>query len=367
LWGLQGCHSVRGELDDALEIGQQAIMVAEASAANRSEGGDEQCLLAHRMQGLSRLQAGDIAQAINHYTEVHRRYDPARHEAMCFRYASDQGALALAHWAWAEAVAGNSATSEQLAEQALARADHLAHPHTSAHVLAVLAARAQTLQQREIASTLAVAARSLANTHCFTYWSAWAEIILGWHEAAYSPENSIIRIERAIQDYRRTGAGQALPYALLLKAGVALDAGLWDLVDRTTAEGLKLARAGGLGLYISELLRVRALALTQTAAHTSDTSGLNEARLALHDAMAISLRQGTRIFAMRSAVAYLRSFTHNHAAFHRYRDGERQATEVLRQVLNDMADPIARKKSFISPEITAAWTMIAPPDFVALA
>jgi hypothetical protein len=83
--------------------------------------------------------------------------------------------------------------------------------------------------------------------------------------------------------------------------------------------------------------------------------------------MAISLRQGTRIFAMRSAVAYLRSFTHNHAAFHRYRDGERQATEVLRQVLNDMADPIARKKSFISPEITAAWTMIAPPDFVALA
>jgi predicted ATPase/class 3 adenylate cyclase len=370
LWGLQGCHSVRGELDDALEIGQQAIIVAEASAANRSEGGDEQCLLAHRMQGLSRLQAGDIAQAISHYAEVHRRYDPTRHEAMRFRYASDQGALALAHWAWAEAVAGHSLASEQLAEQALARADHLAHPHTSAHVLSVLAARAQTLQQREIASTLAIAARTLANTHNFTYWSAWAEIILGWHEAAYSPENSIIRIERAIQDYRRTGAGQALPYALLLKAGVALDAGLYDLAERTTIEGLKLARVGGLGLYLSELLRVRALALMQTAAKPTDLSqpaapavesGTRAARLALEEAMATSLRQGTRIFTMRSAVAYLQAAPPDHATADDTPARQRAAT-ALRHVLDDMTLATTPKKHQRSPEITAAWALMTTFD-----
>jgi tetratricopeptide (TPR) repeat protein len=364
LWGLHGCHSVRGELADALEIGERAIVVAEASTATRDDidrttgdranTGDEQCLLAHRMQGLTRLQAGDIAQAISHYREVKRRYQPERHETMRFRFASDQGVLAQAHWAWAEAVAGNLATSDQLADQALARADDLQHPHSSAHVVAVLAARAQTLGQRVIAAPLALAARNLAQAHGFTYWSAWSEIILGWHEAALSPENSLIRIERAIQDYRRTGAGQALPYAMLLKAEVALDAGLWELAIHTTTNGLKLARDGRIGLYIGELLRVRALALVQGPAPAID-----EAQLALADAMAISLQQGTLFFAMRAAVAQLQGSMTQPAAPHL----TQQAVTVLRHVLSTIAGPASPRKASYSAEITAAVALAAaPPD-----
>ncbi len=359
LWGLHGCHSVRGELAEALEIGERAIIAAEASTDNcgevdggngdRAIWGDEQCLLAHRMQGLTRLQAGDIAKAIGHYREVQRRYKPERHESMRFRYASDQGVLAQAHWAWAEAVAGNLAASDQIAEQALSRADELQHPHTSAHVVAVLAARAQTLGQRLVAAPLALAARNLAERHGFTYWSAWSEIILGWHEAEQSPENSIVRIERAIQNYRRTGAGQALPYAMLLKAEVALDAGLCDLAARATADGLKLARSGRIGLYIGELLRVRALALLQ-----GPNPAILEAQLALAEAMAISVQQGTQIFAMRAAVAHLQHCMSDQPAS----GMTEQAVRVVRQALAIITNPVSSRKTPYSAEIAAALALL---------
>jgi AAA ATPase domain len=362
LWGLQGCHSVRGEMHEALDFGERAILAAEASASGDNTDDDERCLLAHRMQGLSRLQAGDIARAIGHYREVERRYDSAKHEAMRFRYASDQGVLATAHWAWAEAVAGNLAVSEQLAEQALARADQLEHPHTSAHVVAVLAARAQTLGQREVAAPLALAARTLAQAHGFTYWSAWSEIILGWHEGATAPETSIARIERAIQDYRRTGAGQALPYAMLLKAEVALSAGLTDLAIRTTSEGLKLAEAGGVGLYRGELLRVQALAAQHNAAQ-SGNGCVTLPNSALRFAMDLSIQQGTLIFAMRAAVALLRCSLDgmDRDGSHLLTDDVDQALMVLRHLLNDMQDggQIVGRNRPVSAEIADAAAVLA--------
>lgn len=359
LWGLQGCHSVRGELTQSLDIGEKAIIVAEASAAANSTNGDERCLLAHRMQGLSRLQAGEIATAISHYRDVERRYDPVKHEAMRFRYASDQGALATAHWSWAEAVAGNFASSEHLAEQALARADQLEHPHTSAHVVSVLAARAQTLRQREVAAPLALTARTLSHAHGFTYWSAWSEIILGWHEGASDPETGISRIERAIQDYRRTGAGQALPYAMLLKAEVALSGGLTVLAARTADQGLILARAGGLYLYVGELLRVRAQALMQSVDYVGDP--IDEAELALSEAITLSVRQGTRVFAMRAAVALLRHGEDGSLTVGRLpaRPAAVQAHAVLRQLLTELAALTTRDNRRDSAEITEARSMIA--------
>jgi class 3 adenylate cyclase/tetratricopeptide (TPR) repeat protein len=366
LWGLQGCHSVRGELADALEIGEQAIIVAEAESG--SAIGEEQCLLAHRMQGLTRLQAGNIGVAIDHYREVERRYDPLRHDGMRFRYASDQGALAQAHWAWAEAVAGNLAASERLAERALARADQLEHPHTSAHVLAVLAARAQTLRQREVAALLAIAARTLAQAHGFTYWSAWAEIILGWHEAAHSPENSIERIERAIQDYRRTGAGQALPYAMLLKAEVALDAQLWDLAARASADGLKLARSGGLNLYTGELLRVRAISLMQSSTAFQPSLGklvistrwsTRETEQALTEAISISQQQGARIFAMRAAVTQLTGWAAHQRPDQDTVRARQHAAITLRQILAQIDATSTFAETSFFPEFSDALALLA--------
>src|SRR5690606_25985000 len=166
-------------------------------------------------------------------------------------------------------------SSIQTGEAALAPSSRLPHPHTSAHVLRVLAALAQTPGDQATASALAYAGRTIAERHEFPYWVAWADIILGWSQRQAGDlgyEEAIQQIENAIRAYRRTGAAQALPYALLLLADVAL---AYDRPHRALSavtEGWQLAERYGLMLYASELLRIRAVAELRSGSDLSDVS-----------------------------------------------------------------------------------------------
>lgn len=253
LWLVHSCYVVRGEISRALEIGERLT-------ASADQGGvEEQRLRAHRMQGLAKLLGGRLEEAFGHYRLVLELYDVGRHAPLRFQHASDQGALAHAHLAWGEAIAGNLDSSSRHADAALGLASRLQHPHTSAHVLCILATRAQTLGKRSYASALAYAGKTIGEWHEFPYWSAWADIVLGWTRGGRQG-GGIDLIESAIEAYRRTGATQALPYALLLLAETALAANQPRRALSACEAGWKLAEQNELALYASELLRVRAQA-----------------------------------------------------------------------------------------------------------
>lgn len=253
LWALHSCYLVRGDVNQALKIGEQLTANADRN------GPEERRLRAHRMQGLALMLGGRLEEAFRHYRIVLEIYREDEHAALRFRHASDQGALSYAHLAWGQAIAGRQEESDRNAEAALALASRLQHPHTSAHVLCVLAARAQTIGLRQTASALAFAGKTLGERHEFPYWSAWADIILGWTEGN-RPGGGIELIEAAIRAYRRTGAAQALPYALLLLAESALASNRPRQALAACEKGWQLANQNGLTLYASELLRVRAVA-----------------------------------------------------------------------------------------------------------
>jgi hypothetical protein len=287
LWGLSACILVHGRVDTAREIGKLLLNSAEAA------GDATQILLATRLKGLGSLLAGEIGPAIGNFAAVEKLYDVHRHAPLRFRYASDQIAVALAHKAWAEAIAGQAEVSQRTRAAALDHVERLQHPHTSAHVLCVLAACAQTLQLRKCASPLAYAGLALARRHCFPYWEAWAQIILGWHQAAYAPEAGQARIDSAISAYRSTGAGQALPYAQLLRAGVALGTGDIACALRAADDALDLSAAHGVVLFEAEILRTKAQAL-----------GQQQGRQALLEtAVATARRQGAWLFEARAVQA----------------------------------------------------------------
>jgi class 3 adenylate cyclase/tetratricopeptide (TPR) repeat protein len=252
LWALEACYLVRGDIDMALRIGACLMVAAER------DGADDKLLRVHRVQGLALLLRGELSVAREHLRTAVALYDEARHGALRFHYTSDQGALALAHLAWAETVAGERTAAEDRARSALKLAGRLRHPHTSAHVLCVLAARSQTQGDRPTATALATAGRTLGQRHAFPYWTAWADIILGWAEGVRRPLQGMGRITAAIAAYRETGAEQALPYAYLLLAETALGAGdrqqARDAID--TAE--TVTGRHGPRLYAAEILRRRA-------------------------------------------------------------------------------------------------------------
>ena len=163
----------------------------------------------HRMQGLAQMLAGRLDVAFSHYAVVLDLYSEARHASLRFQNASDQGAVAHAHMAWGKAIARCPKSSTHHAERALALASRLQHPHTSAHVMCVLAARAQTVGERHNASALAFAGKSLSQRYEFPYWLAWANIILGWAQVDRGGDG-LAKIDAAIKSYARTGAQQAV-------------------------------------------------------------------------------------------------------------------------------------------------------------
>jgi len=294
LWALHSCHLVRGEIGRALGMGDKLTACADRS------GITERRLRAHRMQGLAKLLGGLIEEAFAHYRIVLDLYDEHRHAPLRLRHASDQGAVALAQLAWGEAIAGRLESSRRHADAALRLASRLQHPHTSAHVTCVLAARAQTLGEEQAASALAFAGRTLGERHEFPYWIAWADIILGWtggggRVTGGAAGTDIERIESAIAAYRRTGALQAVPYALLLVADKALACDRPQRALKAAMEGWQIAWQQGLMLYASELLRVRALAEKKLGSDPAHIANL------VDRAVHLAASQGAETFSSRAA------------------------------------------------------------------
>ena len=283
LWGLTACILVHGRIDTARELCTRLMRIAQASQ-------QPSCIiLGARLRGLGSFLAGDLEAAIDDFTTVQRLYDRKRHAAMRFKFASDQGAVALAHKAWAETIAGREEESERTGEAALELSRILRHPHTSAHVACVLAARAQILQQGSRAAPLAIAANALAKRHDFAYWQAWSELILAWHSGSRNPREGIKKAKAAIAAYRRTGATQALPYAHMLLADLALLASDYQLCLAVAETALATAASCGVRIFEAEILRMKALAV-----------GPGQVRKALLVEAAVTARlQGALLFESR--------------------------------------------------------------------
>jgi hypothetical protein len=289
LWALHACHLVRGEIDRALAIGDSLMSQAGQDAP------DHLRMRVHRVQGLAKLLAGKLPEAFSHYRLSLDLYDEERHGPLRFHHASDQGAIGYAQLAWGEAIADDRVRSLAHARAALALAARLQHPHTSAHVTCVLAARAQALGDRRSASALAFAGRSLGERYEFPYWISWGELILGWAEGHSTPAAALDRIENAIEAYQRTGARQALPYGLLLLAETAIVAEKCQQALQAALHGWHLAQHHGLALYGAELLRVQALARRRLYEPEEGVLAL------LRQAEILARNQGARLFQARAA------------------------------------------------------------------
>lgn len=284
LWGLAACILVHGRVGTALELCEHLLRSAAATGDSRH------LLLSSRLKGLGQLLAGELPAAMATLADVIRQYDFDTHADLRLRYASDQAALALAHLAWAQTLAGDLEASERSSDAALEQVQMLNHPHTSAHVICVLAARAQTLNLRRDAAVLATGGLALARHYHYPYWQAWAEIILGWHEGGRNPSAGAARIDGAIIAYQRTGAGQALPYAHLLRAALALGNGQRTMAIAAADQALASGAAHGVTMFDADILRIKAL-----AQQCRD----GERQQLLLKALWISRRQGAKLFETR--------------------------------------------------------------------
>lgn len=248
LFGLQASYLVRGHIRNASAVSAKLIECATRTASSLRSP-------AHRLVGLTLFLDAQLAGAIGHYRSALLHYEDDPDEGDRFRHGSDQKAVALAGLAWAEAVSNSVHASQVSAGEALSRAQRLAHPHTTAHVTCVLATRAQLLGQDDLAAALATEAYEVARRHGLNYWRAWAEVVLGWHLAKSRPQRGLGQVENGMSDYLATGALQAMPYILLLKADAEMMAGQLAKAGVTLARAERYTRPGAVTLYRAEVLR----------------------------------------------------------------------------------------------------------------
>lgn len=293
-WGLVAINLVRGNVREAVTMSGR--LLEDARESHR----DDVLLLALRMHGTARLLSGRVAEAVELLSRATEIYEPALHGGLRVRYVSDPGAVALAHLASAQALAGDLDVSRQTRIRALRLTGDIAHPHTSANVLGVLSLAAVHLDEPGVAASLARASQAVAKDYGHTYWVARASLIIAWDRGRRDPDRGLAAIDEALDLYHQTGAGRASVLAHCLAADIAIRAGKPDVALERIAPVADAGETHGEWIYAPETMRLKALALARLGRPQRA-----EAVRLLGEAEALALRQGTPELAKRSAAALL--------------------------------------------------------------
>jgi class 3 adenylate cyclase/tetratricopeptide (TPR) repeat protein len=253
--GLQTFAMVRGRIEWATDIGQRLIDIA------REEGDPGMLMQAHRPMGLNLLYFGRYDEACTHLNRALDLYNAQSHANHRFEYGSDPAVLARCNAAWAHCLAGRPVTALAQANEAVAHARALDHPHSLAFALSFLASVQQC--RNDIEATLIATGElsQVATEHVFPYWSSWADALGGWAQGcAGDTSGGALRLARALESYRQTGAELMRPYFLGLLAEIHLQAGLAREAIVDLEEAVGWARRMKVNFYLPELLRLQALA-----------------------------------------------------------------------------------------------------------
>jgi predicted ATPase/class 3 adenylate cyclase len=134
----------------------------------------------------------------------------------------------------------------ETAEGAIGLAQRLAHPFSTVLSLAYAAMLNQFCRQPHQLRERAEAALEACIEHGFTYYRAWATILLGWAGAEEgSLDEGIRRVREGIRDLNATGAELRLPYYLGIEADLCRRRGQFDKASAVLAEALVAAEHNG--------------------------------------------------------------------------------------------------------------------------
>jgi hypothetical protein len=238
----------RGEWDEATSLAAHcARQAAQARNANL-------LLEARRMIGTSALYQGRPATARHWFDKVLARHDPERYKPS---HGYDAGVAAAAYSAWTLWLQGDDEGATGRAERALAIARRQNHAPSRAMALGWYLVL-DTLRE-DIAGAAAHGRRllELSRDHGFAHWRPMAEFAIAWSKIARreDPAAELVRMNAAIEDFRRLWGGFLSPFLWMTKAKCHLG-GDHELGLRALDEARAFAAAQSEHLWNAEVLRL---------------------------------------------------------------------------------------------------------------
>lgn len=290
LWGLWYNANVGRDYSRASEIAEELVLLSQQSKD------DSHVLEALHCRWSSAMFRGECSASINDAEQGSKLYRRDRHHKLAAMFGGhDPGVCAYGVAASSMVTAGRCEEAIENILQAVRLAEDLRHPHSIAHALmtglSVAAAAADLDHVREWAEALA----SIAETYNFPPQRAVAAFFLEWRKAQVSePDLEQLRsaFERVVAIGPLTLVYVALYTQELLKAGRAAEA--LPVIDHFV--GTLKAQ---FGYFLPEVYRVRGECLAMIGRD-------EDAIVELQRTGELASRQGSQLFALRSAIARAR-------------------------------------------------------------
>jgi adenylate cyclase len=229
-------------------------------------------------------------------------YDPQQHRGHLFFYGIHPGVNCLLYAAHSLWILGYPDQARQQYQEALTRAQDLAHAFTLVHTLLNVTVGHQFRQERRATQERAETLLALCAEQGSPLYVAWATTLQGWALATQGQtEEAIAQTRQGLAAARATGAEMLVPYFLALLAAACGQAAHADEGLRLIAEALAVADNNAERWYEAELYRLKGelLLARSTNQHT-------EAESCFHHALNIAGAQHAKAWELRAAMSLSR-------------------------------------------------------------
>jgi predicted ATPase len=268
LWGLWVHYFVRGDFRTVRDLSEQLLRLA------RNAQDPALLLEAQVALGLTSVCLGEVAPALTYLEQGIALYDPQQHRAHAFVYGQDPGMVCLSWAAWALWLLGYPDQALKRTHEALALAQELAYPFSSAYALGLAAVLHQLRREGQQAQERAEEIISLATEQGFALWLAAGNVFRGWALADQGQEAAgMAQLSQGLAAWQATGAGifQSYGLALLTEAcgkGSRTDEGLAALNGALT-----IVENSGERWWEAELQRLKGQLTLQSKASQKQVQG----------------------------------------------------------------------------------------------
>ncbi len=287
--GLEGYYFMRADFERALSLADEA--------ARASTGDALQAIQTDWARANVRWHQGDLPTALGLMDGCLQRYQSTMFKPGALQ---DPAVMCLCYSAWGLWERGELALALQRVAHALALASELKHPFSQGEAHGFAASLHLFMGEPAAGLRQADQAIAICEEGGFAVWAAHAHMMRGRCRVALGDvAGGLHEMAQAYASWVATGAVVTRPLYLALQAEGLMLAG-----DATAALGL-LAQAEATARQNNELYHLAEVLRLTGQAHLQQGRAA-PARQAFTQAHALALRQGKRMFALRSAQALLR-------------------------------------------------------------
>jgi len=261
LYGLFRYFMLQAKYPRSIELGERLVRLADAS------DDPARVVAANRAIASPLVYKGDHARAISHLENVISIEATPELRAWFDSFdVVDPWITSLSYLSWARWLLGYPDQAATHSQEAIATAEGLEHPFSTALGLSFSRWLHQFNQDVDATRNDANKAIAIAEEHGFAFWIGWGQVLRGWARARQGEaDTGIDEIREGIVAWRKQGSELGCHYYYTLLAEACAAAGRMDEAMTALDDGQKFADETEEGYYAPEIKRLRGEFILQQA------------------------------------------------------------------------------------------------------